>query len=165
MQPTGAAAIRFLCAASFVTLLGNQPCGPIPGGALEGPVHVEPVRDWSFSDAHPRCLVEVRPEDPHSVTTSCFADEGALYVPAIMGDSKHWTHWAIEHPHARVKIGDEIYPVTIERVEDAAARRRAARAGYRKYQGQDPPEDWETPEDRWYFRLTWRSPDDDRPGS
>ena len=143
---------------AFLVLLGNQPCGPIPGDALEGAVSGEPVSDWSFSDAYSRCLVEVRPEDPHSVTTSCFAGEGALYVPAIMGDSKRWTKLAIEDARARIKIGETVYPVTLERIEDPAERRAVARLGYQKYHGEEAPRDWEPSDDRWYFRVTSRAP-------
>ncbi len=147
---------HLLVVASFTALLGNQPCGPIPGDALEGSVHTEPVTDWSFSDAHSRCVLEVRPEDPHSVTTSCFADGDVIYVPAIMGDSKRWTKWATADPSARLRIGDTIYPVTIERIEDERERVHAAKTGYRKYQEEEPEPGWEPSEDRWYFRLRSR---------
>lgn len=146
----------WLGCASFLLLLGNQPCGPIPGDALEGPVHGERVDDWAFSDAYPRCQIEVRPSDPHSVTTSCFAGDGVIYVPAIMGESKRWTQWAAEDPRARIKIGETIYPVTIVRIEDDAERRLAGLTGYRKHHDEEPEPDWEVPEDRWYFRLTSR---------
>lgn len=151
---------RWLVLGVFLALLGNQPCGPLPGDALEGETVAAPVSDWSFSDAHSRCLLEVRPADPHSITVSCFADGRVLYVPAIMGESKKWPKMALADPHARIKIGDTIHPVTIERVLEDEERRVAARAGYRKYHdGEDPPDDWEVPEDRWFFRLTSRAPD------
>lgn len=140
-----------------LALLGNQPCGPIPGGRLEGEEVPEPVTDWSFTDAHSRCNVEVRPADPHSVTTSCAASGGVLYVPAIMGDSKQWTKMAMADSRARVRVGERIYPVTIERVEAPEERLDAARLGYRKYHdGEEPPADFDVPDDRWYFRLTSR---------
>jgi len=151
-RPTRAALLL-----GFLVLLGNQPCGPIPGDALEGEEVLEPVADWSFADAWPRCQLEVRPADPHSVTTYCFAGEGVLYVPAIMGDSKKWTKLAVADPRARIRIGGKIHPVTIERVDDPAERLVAARLGYRKYQdGEVPPDDFEVPDDRWFFRLTSR---------
>ncbi|NNL64980.1 MAG: hypothetical protein HKP30_01930 [Myxococcales bacterium] len=151
---------RWLGLAAFLALLGNQPCGPLPGSALEGEAVDTPVSDWSFSDAHSRCLLEVRPDDPHSITVSCFAGDGVLYVPAIMGESKQWPKMVAADPRARVKIGDAIYPVTIERILDPAERERAARASYRKYHdGEDPPRDWKVPEDRWFFRLGSRTPE------
>jgi hypothetical protein len=142
----------------FLVLLGNQPCGPIPGDALEGELVAEPVADWSFVDAVPRCQLEVRPEQPHSVTTYCFAgDDGVLYVPAIMGDSKKWTKLAVADPRARIRIAGKIHPVTIERIDDPTERLVAARLGYRKYHdGEEPPADFDVPEDRWFFRLRSR---------
>jgi len=138
-------------------LLGNDPCGPVPGGALDGEVVSEPIDDWGFASDHGRCQLEVRPAEPHSVTTYCFADGAVLYVPAIMGDSKQWTKLALANPDARIRIGGRLYPVTLERLVDAADRRAAAEAGHRRHHGGvAPPPDFEVEEDRWYFRATSR---------
>ncbi len=146
-----------LALAAGLGLLGNQPCGPLPGKALEGEVVTEPVTDWSFVDEHARCQVEVRPSEPHSVTTYCFAEEGVLYVTAIMGESKKWTNFAVTEPDARIRIGERIFPVRMERLDDPADRRTAAEAAYRRHHdGAEPPADFEVKEDRWYFRVTSR---------
>lgn len=158
-DPTRRARVLALGVAAGVALLGNDPCGPLPGGALTGEVVGEPVSDWSFVDDHARCQLEVRPAEPHSVTTYCFADGAALYVPAIMGDSKKWTKMALAEPAARIRVGERIYPITLERLVDPAGRRAAAVAGYRRHHdGADPPADFEVKEDRWYFRATSRQP-------
>jgi len=140
-----------------LSLLGNGPCGPLPGGRLDGEVVDQAVHDWSFVDDYRHCQLEVRPEKPHSVTTYCFAAGDVLYVPAIMGDGKQWTKMAVAEPRARIRIGGRIYPVQLERVLDPAELRAAAEAGYRRQNdGEDPPPDFEQKADRWYFRVTSR---------
>ncbi len=148
---------RMLGLAVVCSLLGNQPCGPLPGDALEGQEVPGPVSDWSFSDAHSRCHLEVRPSDPHSITTTCYVHEGQLYVPARMGDAKKWTKMVLADPRGRIRIGERIYPVRIERVEDDALRRDAALSGWRKYNpGEASPGDFEISEDHWIFELQSR---------
>jgi hypothetical protein len=152
-----------LCAlglAAAVGLVGSDPCGPIPGGALSGELVTEPVSDWSFVDEQRHCQVEVRPSDPYSVTTYCFGNGDSLYVPAIMGESKRWTKLAVAEPDALIRVGERIYPVHFERLTDEADRRAAAEAGYRHHHhGEEPPEDLEVDDDRWYFRVTSRPAD------
>jgi hypothetical protein len=143
--------------AAGLALLGSDPCGPLPGGALSGEAVTEPIGDWAFVDDQGHCQLEVRPAEPYSVTTYCFADGESLYVPAIMGDSKQWTKLAVANPDARIRIGERIYPVTLERLVAPADRRAAAEAGHRHHHGgAEPPADFEVKEDRWYFRATSR---------
>jgi len=145
--------------AAGLALLGNGPCGPIPGHRLPGEESSEPVKDWSFVSGVRHCQVEVRPADPHSVTTYCFPDGDVLYVPAIMGADKQWTKMAVAEPAARIRVGDVVYPVTLERLVTPEDRLTAAAAGYRaRHDGADPPDGFEVPEDRWFFRATSRPP-------
>jgi hypothetical protein len=77
-----------------------------------------------------------------------------------MGDSKKWTKLAVAEPEGRIRVGERVYPVRFERLLDDADRRAAAATGYRHHHdGEDPPADFEVDEDRWYFRVTSRSPD------
>jgi len=158
-HPSAASRGRILALGVTVglSLLGNGPCGPLPGGRLDGEVVDQAVHDWSFVDDYRHCQLEVRPEKPHSVTTYCFAAGDVLYVPAIMGDGKQWTKMAIAEPQARIRVGGRIYPVLLERVLDPAELRAAAEAGYRRQNdGEDPPPKFEQKADRWYFRVTSR---------
>jgi hypothetical protein len=143
--------------AAGLALVGNGPCGPLPGGKLSGEVVTEPVRDWSFAAKVRHCQVEVRPENPYSVTTYCFPDGAVLYVPAIMGEDKRWTMLAVAEPDVRIRVGDRIYPVTLQHLKGPHDRRAAAEAGYRRWHhGADPPADLEVKADCWYFRATSR---------
>jgi hypothetical protein len=145
--------------AATLGLAGNGPCGPIPGGELSGELATEPVDDWSFAADVKHCQVEVRPSAPHSVTTYCFPDGEVLYVPAIMGADKQWTKMALAEPEARIRVGERIHLVTLERLVAPDERRAAAAAGYRsRHDGADPPDDFEVKDDRWYFRVTSRPP-------
>jgi len=143
--------------AAGLVLVGNDPCGPLPGSELSGEVVTEPVGDWSFAADVSRCQLEVRPGDPHSVTTYCLPDHEVLYVAAIMGADKQWTKMALAEPTARLRIAGRIYPVTLERLVAPEERLAAAVAGYRsRHDGADPPDDFEVDDHRWYFRVVSR---------
>ncbi len=121
---------RFLLAlAAAVALLpGVGPCGPVPGGRLDGPVVESPVADWSFAEPFVGCQLELRPEDPHSINASCFVVEGALYVGSWLPSRKRWVGLLADHPEARVRVAGRVYPVVPVRVEDAERRLALLRA-------------------------------------
>ena len=129
------------------------PCGPIAGGALSGNAVDGAVDDWSFVNQVPRCAVEVRSEDPHSVTVNCMSWQGELFVSCSDCDGKRWSGYALDDPAGRIRIGDDVYPVTLKRVEeparlDAVWKARAAKLG--KEESAPRPEGW------WTFQLTSR---------
>ena len=135
-------------------LLSLTACGPIgrvPGGRLFGEVVLDPVDDWSFSDAHPLIQVESRPWFPHSVTTLCFTHEGALYVPAVNPRGKNWPHFVLDDPRVRLKIGDKIYRGRAHRVSDEAVSDGMLAAARKKYEQMPATRD-ELPE-IWLFRI------------
>ena len=126
---------------------------PIAGGSLSGEVVTAPVRDWSIANEVPRCAVEVRPADPHSVTVNCMSREGRLYVSCSSCEGKRWSAMALAEPAGRIRIGERIHPVTLRRVEDPAEldavwQARAAKVGGEA--GEPRPEGW------WTFELTSR---------
>ena len=131
----------------------RDPIAIIAGKQLTGSEAAYPA-DWGFSDAHDLIAVEVRPDDPHSVTTICFVFDGVLHVPAQNGSEKEWTSMALDDPRVRVKVGGTIYPGRAVRVtpDDLApylavmAKKYAARLADR-----DP--DQEPPADVWLFRI------------
>lgn len=136
-------------------LMGVGPCGRLPGGMIWAGTERAPVSDWSFTRAHDLCAVEVRHRDPYSITAACFADGPRLYVGCMNCPGKNWAAFAMEDPLARVQFGDSVYPVTIRRITDPAARHKAWQARHGKFGRGDPaavPEHW------WLFSLTWRDP-------
>ncbi len=133
--------------------LGIGPCGPIPGGALSGNEVARPMVDWSFVNEVPRCAVEVKPGSPHSVTVNCMSWRGELFVSCSDCDGKRWSGYALDDPAGRIRIGKDVYSVTLERVEDPARldavwRARAAKLG--KDERSPRPEKW------WTFHLRSR---------
>jgi hypothetical protein len=136
--------------------LGFGPCGPIPGGALRGERVSTPVADWSLANEVPRCELEVRPEAPRSMTVNCMAWEGRLFVSCSQCARKRWAAMVEADARGRVRVGDRIHPVTLERVTDPSLLQAVWSARSRKL-GQDdstPPKDgW------WTFELVSRGAD------
>ena len=50
-------------------LVACGPIGPVPGGALRGPVHAGSPPDWGRVAEVETIQLESRPTDPHSVNT------------------------------------------------------------------------------------------------
>lgn len=128
----------------------TDPIGIVAGRALSGDEVAYPA-DWSFSNDHPLIAVETRPSDPHSVTTICWVHDGDLYVPARDGAEKEWTHMALADSTARIKVGDAVYPVRIERVMGAnlADYSEALAAKYPQFADASPEDFTGT----WIFRV------------
>lgn len=138
-------------------LVGCGPLGPLSGGALAGPVHAEPVDDWSFTSAHETVQIETRPADPHSVNTWCVGVGDRLYVPTSMirgpknPGERDWVVNVVSDPRVRIRIGDEIYERVAVRVSDAAEY-DAARAALEQKYALDPA-DRDPEREIWIFRL------------
>jgi len=113
-------------------------CGPIPGGALEGPTASVPA-DWSAVMQGDRalCEVESRPSNPHSIQLECFTYEGSLYVQSHRWAQSSWwpvKSWAVvwlENPDVRVRIGESLYDLRATQV--SAGPERDAVLGLRGY--------------------------------
>ena len=94
---------------AFLAIACGGPFLVIPGGELSGEVVLEPVTDWSFaSDAF--VDLETRPGDPYSVELNYFVRKGQLYVDPAEG--RTWLEYLRANPHARVRFGNKIDPVT-----------------------------------------------------
>ncbi len=137
--------------AGIAWLLRTDPVGPIAGRQLSGEEAAYPS-DWSFSDEHMTIAVETRLDDPHSVTTICFIHEAELFVPAQGGSEKRWTHYILDDPRVRLKIGDSIYRARAVRVTDADPESIVASAA-KKYSQLAERAGEELPEDIWLFRI------------
>ena len=106
MKPT---VIPLLGIALLALACGGGPMLIIPGGALAGEVVAEPVSDWSF--ATDRFVdFETRLDDPYSVEFNYFLREGKLYIDPAEG--RTWFDYLRADPRARVRFGNNIYPVT-----------------------------------------------------
>jgi hypothetical protein len=146
---------RWMLLAILPVVLGAGPCGPIAGGRLDGEAASALPASWAFTDAISTIQVETKPADPYSVTTWCFTDGSALYVPSRGAARKPWVTNVTADPQVRVRIGDAIHAMRIERVTDVDTLRRLIpllRAKYRmaRWGMSDDPGD--SP-DTWFFRL------------
>ena len=130
--------------------LRRDPIAMLAGKELTGTEAAYPS-DWTFSDEVNLCAVEVRPDDPHSVTTICFVHDGVLHVPAQSGSDKAWTGMVLDDPRVRVKVGDTIYPARAVRVvlDDLAPIIASAAAKYSQMADRAA----EPPPDVWLFRI------------
>lgn len=145
--------LRLALALASLALVSAGPCGPIPGGALDGTLVTQPVADWTFVDDVPRCAVEVRVDDPHSVTVNCMSMDERLYVSCSICESKRWSGWAVSMPEGRIAIGERVYPVSFRRVLDDRELDRVWLARARKLGETEPgprPDGW------WTFELSSR---------
>ncbi len=135
----------------------RDPIGPIAGKQLSGEEAPAWSGDWSFSDAHDLVALEVRPDDPHSVTTICFLHEGALYVPSMGGSEKAWPQMVLADPRVRIKVGDTIYPARAIRVTDETQHQALLASAAKKYP-RLAAEAGELPPDLWVFRIDPEGP-------
>lgn len=127
------------------------------GLRLSGEVVSDLPSDWSFSDAHPEIYVEVRTPYllPHSVTIVCATLDGRLYVGARNPDTKNWVSYVDRDDEVRLKIGDQVYEVRLERVTEGDEVEAVVGGYARKYRR--PPGDPAKRPTVWYWRVLPRS--------
>jgi hypothetical protein len=137
-----------------MTFAVRCPCDRMPGTLLFGPQVSAPVSDWSFANELRLCQIEVQGVIPWSVNLNCMADaQGKLFLSCARCDGKYWSSRALSNPDARIRIGGDLYPVRLARVQvderlDHAWRTRAAKTGM----GVDRPR----PDHWWSFAVTSR---------
>ena len=112
----GAAIVLGALGLGIARLLVDGPIAMLAGGSL-GDAEVPAPDDWSFAKDLRTIAVEVRPEDPHSVTVVSFVADDELYIPASRGPEKEWPAIATANGQARVRVDGTVYPVTLKRVE------------------------------------------------
>ncbi len=140
------------------------PCERTPGGYLLGEEVEEPVRDWRFANDVPLCQIQVRaPLLPHSVNLNCMAtDNGELYLSCANCAGKRWSDAARENSAARLRLGEQVYPVRLSRVTDSAEKDRAWQARLEKLASLSSESDSASsrprpPDDEWWaFRVVSR---------
>lgn len=134
------------------------PCGPIPGGRIDGHEAESPPADWTFTNDVSTIQVETRPDDPYSVTTWCFTDGPNLFVPSRGAARKPWVQNVSADARVRLRIGDDVYVMQAARVTDEAELRRIIPLLRAKYLlarwGMD--DDPEKSPDTWVFQMSPR---------
>ncbi len=100
----------------------DGPLGPIPGGHMSGPV-VDPAEPFDWSGVEREIEIEVRPEQPWSLTVWRAVVDGDLYIPSGGGAKRRWTQVAIADPRVRVRSRGRIWEGCLVRVEDLETRR------------------------------------------
>ena len=141
--------------ASLLLVGACGPIGPIPGGALRGPVHEGEAPDWAFVADVENVQLESRPDDPYSVNVWCGEVDGRLYVPTslILGpddpNERSWVRNVIESPDVRLRIDGTVYELRAVRVDDQAERERVRSALLAKYEVEADAH----AEQAWIFRM------------
>lgn len=131
------------------------PCDRTPGVYLWGPEVAERVTDWSMANQVPLCQVQVSTALlPQALNLNCWADDkGVLYLSCGGCADKRWSNAAVANNQGRLRVGGNVYPVTLTRVMDAAELDAAWKARAVKVGGGDSatrPADW------WSFRVASR---------
>lgn len=153
----------------FFLLSAICPCATSPGGLLFGERIDTPVADWNDTAANAENLCQIQiwaGVRPHSVNLNCMATpEGELFLSCSVCDRKYWAAHVDGNEPAMLRLGNLVYPVTLNRETDSAVMDRAFRARTLKLQYTDletmvtprPPLDEQRPEGWWTFRVTSRS--------
>ena len=106
---------------SFGGYLLDGPLGPIPGGRMSDPV-VDANTPLDWSGLEEEIAIEVRPEQPWSLTVWRAVIDGNLYIPSGNGAERRWTQVAIADPRVRVRSQGRIQEGCLVRIEDPATR-------------------------------------------
>lgn len=130
----------------------DGPIGPIRGGAFVGSVNPETNPDWS--QIGQEIQIEIRPEEPWSLTVWAVEHEGALYIPHASGRLRRWVPVAMADPRIRVRTGGQIYEQMLERLPDDAAVRPVVLQKIAKKYGFDT--DGGDDGSVWLFKVTPR---------
>ena len=139
----------------FLYLNLSDPYGPLPGGRLQGEEVTEPVTDWSFVQQYRILTSEVRPSAPYSIHSAYVFHDGAIYLSCALGAQSRWSHFLLDNPDMRLRIGDQLYPVRATRIEDPALFDAIHDTRERTYPDMSP----RTAEERakvWFFHIDSR---------
>jgi F420H(2)-dependent quinone reductase len=136
--------ICVLVALGALRIVGLDPEERRPGLWLTGDSVATPVTDWSFTDKYPTIFIQTRSQYllPHSVTISCVAHNGQLYLTSVFREGspfpegKLWTKNVTRDPHVRLKIGKRVFDETVSLVTDPAERATVLESKAKKYPGQ-----------------------------
>jgi len=109
---------------------------------LSGHRVTQPVADWSFTDNYPTVEIQTNTRYllPHSVRIYCVTYNGQLYLNSIVPKGapqyplgRQWNQDVARDPHVRLKIGDNLYDLTLRYVTDPAEHDGAMQNTFKKY--------------------------------
>ncbi len=141
------------------------PCAGVPGFALRGELHDEPVQDWRFANDVSLCQIQINIGWlPHSVNLNCMATPtGELFLSCSAGAKKFWCPRVAADEPGRLRLDGAVYPVVLNRVTDTATLDAAWTARVQKLQrpqvrAAQPPgpgvsPDAKRPDTWWTFRV------------
>jgi hypothetical protein len=150
----GAIVLTILFLDTFGGYLFDGPLGPIPGGALSGPVNSTGDPDWSKLEEE--LELEIRPSRPWSLHIWGVVVDGELYSPSAFGEKRRWPKVVMEDPRVRLRTNGQIYERSLERVTDPELKKRVGEALVAKY-GLDPKKA-EADDTTWIFHYAPRQP-------
>ena len=124
-----------------LSITGFEPRERTPGLWLKGNLVTTPVTDWSFTDQVSQVEVQTRSRFliPHSVTTYCVSLNGQLYLDSFYPPGveyphgRSWNENVARDPHVRVKIGNNLYDVTLVHDTDPADKAAVLQLVAKKY--------------------------------
>ena len=148
----GAIVVAVLLLDTFGGYLFDGPLGPIPGGALRGPVNPEKNPDWSHVEKV--IELEIRPAKPWSLSIWAVVVDGELYSPSAFGARRRWTAVALQDPRVRVRTNGNIYERRLERVTEPGLKKQVGAAVAARY-GFDATEAARD-DTTWYFHYAPR---------
>ena len=138
---------------AFAVLAGcGGPLGPLPGGRLSG---AEVACPSAFPADVREIEIEVRPDDPYSVTTWNVVQGGRLHIPAdFLNPVKRWPYYLKADPRIRIRTGALVYACRATRIEDPEVIDALRLAAARKYE--IDPEGAAASTEVWWFRVSRR---------
>ena len=124
-----------------LSITGFEPRERTPGLWLKGNLVTTPLTDWSFTDQVSQVEVQTRSRFliPHSVTTYCVSLNGQLYLDSFYPPGveyphgRSWNENVARDPHVRVKIGNNLYDVTLVHDTDPADKAAVLQLVAKKY--------------------------------
>lgn len=148
--------IRTMTVLVIPVLFGFGPCGPIAGTEVSGQLVQNRISDFQFVSQVEHCALEVNAVEPHSVNVNCWTVGKQLFVGCKDCDGKTWSGYISGDPLAKIRIGNNIYPVKLTRMSDDIAIKRAWKFRWEKYgEGELAP----LPEGYWLYHLgSYRMP-------
>jgi hypothetical protein len=136
----GAILICLVLLLVVLSITGLEPRQRTPGLWLKGNLAATPA-DWSFTDQVSTVEVQTRTRFllPHSVTTYCVNYNGQLYLDSFYPPGveyphgRSWNENVARDPHVRLKIGNDLYDVTLVHVTDPAEKAALRELKAKKY--------------------------------
>ena len=146
---------------SCSVLIGcGGPLGPLAGGQLSGVQIDEHVTNWSFAADAEQVQLETRSADgsPHSVNVWSAVLDERLYIPTSLvrgpesPQQRGWVSHVMSQPEARLRIGEQIYPVTLSRITGPQQKVAVVKQLFAKYGGDVSARS----DQAWVFEVTYR---------